>query len=544
MISKLALLRGFGLIRLLAMLLAALPLLALPILGLAWIWMSEHRSLWLAAMGGFAVAGYGLHLFGIQLERSRNREHSGGKSRQAEPHATTADPNWPPRDEACWEKVEKLAQGISSQDWKGLDVQRIALLGRDTLDVVAGHYHPEAEKPLLELTIPHALLIIERAARDLRQDILNTIPLSHQLTVGFLLRINRWKETAQQYEKLYRFGRAVFSPYSALFHEVRRKLGNNIAGYGLESVKSWLLREYVRKVGFYAIELYSGKLLLSEDSPLSRTTVATRKDLINQSATQDSFQHSFQDDSGAKGVSDAPEPLRILVVGRANVGKSSLINALFGRLTVVTDALPGTTRAMRAYRLQRDGRDEALILDAPGCDTDLLPATVLRQAVLDADLILWVTAANRADRHVEREQLDQIRSWYAERPARRLPPLVVVVSHIDMLRPIKEWDPPYDLNEPDGPKAAIIRAATEAVARDLNVPQDLTIPVCLAQDRLYNVEDTLAAVILELQDESEKARFLRCLEARKKEESWGNVVQQLKAAGRLLGDRVLGAIRK
>lgn len=49
----------------------------------------------------------------------------------------------------------------------------------------------------------------------------------------------------------------------------------------------------------------------------------------------------------------------------------------------------------------------------------------------------------------------------------------------------------------------------EVIARDLDFPPGLTIPVCLAPDRLYNVEDTLAAVILEQQGEGEKIRFLR-----------------------------------
>ncbi len=522
MISKTTLLRGFGLLRLLAVFLAALPLLALPALGLAWIWLSDHRPFWLAALGICAVSGYGLHLLAARIERSRSKTDQAEQPIDPESRTTRPAPHWSRQDEACWVKVEELAQRTSPKDWAVADVQRIALLGRDTLDVVAGHYHPEADKPLLELTIPHALLITERAARDLRREITRTIPFSHKLTMGLLARINRWRETARQYETLYRLGRAVLSPYSALFHEVRRNLGNSIAGYGLDNVKAWLLREYVRKVGYYAIELYSGKLLLIDEDPTARPTSATRSNL------------SDLNDAGKQDAS-AAEPLRILVLGRANAGKSSLINSLFGRLRIVTDALPGTTQAMKAYRLEREGRDAALILDAPGCDTDLLPSKALRQAVLDADLILWVTAANRADRQTEREQLDRIRSWYAERPSRRLPPLVVVVTHIDQLRPIKEWQPPYDLNAAPSPKAVAIAAAVQAVARDLNVPVDQTIPVCLAQGRLYNVEDTLAAVILELQEESEKARFLRCLEARKGEEFWSAVKEQMKTAGRMLG---------
>ncbi len=63
-----------------------------------------------------------------------------------------------------------------------------------------------------------------------------------------------------------------------------------------------------------------------------------------------------------------------------------------------------------------------------------------------------------------------------------------------------------------------------------------TIPVCPAPDRLYNVEDTLAAVILEQQDEGEKARFLRVLVVRKMREAWEKLLVQLENTGRLVTD--------
>ncbi len=223
-----------------------------------------------------------------------------------------------------------------------------------------------------------------------------------------------------------------------------------------------------------------------------------------------------------------------MVLGRANVGKSSLINALFGRLAAATDVLPDTTIGLTPYRLEREEMTAALIFDTPGCDTNLLSEKTLRETAMMADLILWVCAAHRPDRQLDRLRLDALRDGFTERPDRRPPPVLIVVSHIDRLRPPREWQPPYDLLNPQGSKAMNIRAAVEAVAGDLAVPVETVIPVCLAENRIYNVDDVLWAAILDQRNEAIKGRFLRCLNQRIREENWVLLRRQLANAGRWL----------
>jgi GTP-binding protein len=62
---------------------------------------------------------------------------------------------------------------------------------------------------------------------------------------------------------------------------------------------------------------------------------------------------------------DSDQPVAIAIVGRPNVGKSSLVNALLGEERVIVSAIPGTTRdaidTIVAY-----GRSEVILIDTAG----------------------------------------------------------------------------------------------------------------------------------------------------------------------------------
>lgn len=504
-------------LRLTALLLWALPIAALLPLGIWWLWQSGAILYWLAAMVTFSAAGYGLQFW----LRRRDR-------RLLTDVQTAPDPHWPPRSQAAWDAIEGMAERVKPEDWPLSDGPRLSNLGRDALEQVARIYHPEREQPLLELTLPHGLLIIERACRDLRNEIAGQIPFSHRLTLGDLLRAYRWKATAKRLLDLYRAGRMVINPANALLAEGWERLRRDAFGAAWSDLHRWLLQEYVRKVGYYAIALYSGRLTLNEGDPADALTPSSRRD---------------QDRAAADGTAQAGEPLRILVLGRTNAGKSSLINALFGRLTAPADALPDPAGAVAPYRLERNGLTAALVFDTPGYDTDGLPPKALDRLVTDADLVIWVTAAHRPDHQGDRETLDRIRARWAARPDRHPPPLLVALSHIDLLRPPTQWQPPYDLTNPQGPKAVNIRAAVEAVAADLALPIADVIPVCLAEGRVYNVADSLWAALLDRQNTANKVRLLRCLDERKRTEDWSLLLRQLSGTGRLLArlpGRLLG----
>ncbi|TDT43379.1 hypothetical protein DES49_1193 [Halospina denitrificans] len=497
-----ALLREFGYLRLLAVVVAFLPMVVLPLLGIAALWETGYLWYWLAGLALCGLVGYGLHA----LSRWHNRN-------RMEEAITGPDPNWAPGATSAWAMVDAKAASVTPEQWPLNDASGLFRLGRDTLEDVARHFHPRRQRPLLELTVPHMLLIIERASAELRQEITDHIPLSHRLTLGRMARFRQWKDTAARLENLYRLGHAAVDPTSVVFRELRRDMGNRILGYGSEQVQTWLLREYVRKVGYYAIELYSGRLLLDDAGRVEKLTDASRM-------------QSEEDEPEA-------EPLRILILGRSGSGRSSLVNALLGGQRAATDAVTGITEGIQGYRWEPDSGTGALMLDTPGIETDTMDTATLRREVLRADLILWVTSAVRADRAIERETLDRIREWFRDDPRRRPPPIVGALTHVDRLRPLREWNPPYDLADLSSAKASSIQAAVTAIADELAIPTQRLVPVCLRPEAIYN-DDALLTVICGEFDEARRVRFLRCLKDRHRDENWRYLWRQLGNAGRFV----------
>lgn len=58
---------------------------------------------------------------------------------------------------------------------------------------------------------------------------------------------------------------------------------------------------------------------------------------------------------------EEPEPIRVAIVGRPNVGKSSILNALLGDERAIVSPLPGTTRDAIDTRLEFDGMPVVLV---------------------------------------------------------------------------------------------------------------------------------------------------------------------------------------
>jgi tRNA modification GTPase len=120
------------------------------------------------------------------------------------------------------------------------------------------------------------------------------------------------------------------------------------------------------------------------------------------------------------------EGLNVVIAGKPNAGKSSLLNRLAGEDVAIVTHLPGTTRDVLRQSLQVDGLTVNLI-DTAGLRTtrDVIEAEGVRRArgeIRKADLLLYVTDALNAG-------TDE--GYAAETPAGV--PLILVVNKIDLL---------------------------------------------------------------------------------------------------------------
>jgi hypothetical protein len=97
---------------------------------------------------------------------------------------------------------------------------------------------------------------------------------------------------------------------------------------------------------------------------------------------------------------------------------------------------------------------------------------------------------------------------------------IAIVTQVDRLRPIREWEPPYNWQAGDRPKEKAIREATEYRAKLLGDFCDLVLPVVTGDTKTGRTAWGMDALSLALVDaiaptkQLRLARFLRNLDAR------------------------------
>ena len=490
-----------------------IPALSLIPLGSIWLWQNGYLVYW---AGGTLVAVTAAYFVQQRLFPDKAAlDCAQASGADTEDSATDSHRlGWSPLEEQSWTDVKALARRADPAELGRPD--RLIRLGLDAIETVARRLHPDRKDPLWQFTPPEAFAIIERVSRRLRLFMIEKVPFGDQVTVAQALSLYRWRGAVDYVERAYDVWRLVrlANPITAATQEAREHFSKALVQWGREEISRRVAETYVREIGRAAIDLYGGRLRVTSQS-------------LGQYVSTESAADS------AAITQIRAEPLRILVAGQTGAGKSSLVNALAREAKAAVDTLPATA-SFTAYALEREGFPAALLIDSPGLGSDLQQSEAIIEKSADCDLVLWVVAVHRADRDIDKRILETFRRHFAARLNRRRPPVILVATHIDRLRPFDEWAPPYDLVVGDRQKAANIRAAIAATAADLGFAADEAVPVSmLASATPYNAEALWKRIAEEL-SEAMRAQLLRCLNELKESWSWSTVWSQASGAGRAL----------
>jgi uncharacterized protein len=446
----------------------ALPWLSLFTLGFLWLWQSGHVWVWAIAAAALGLLAWPLS---ISVKRRAKEEARLALGDLAEPKR-----GWNVVERDAWDEVLTFAD--ATEPFSFTEMEPLISSARDIVEVVARRFHPKARSAWARFSLPEFLLLTERLSRDVRREAIQHIPAVKAMRLSHLLWVHRQNE---------RYGAAAHTGWHigfGVWRVIRAALnplqaaGQETSGLFLENttrVLSYRLRAYftrllVLEVGRASIDLYSGRLSLSDGD----LRVAQERDMAT--------------------TAEADVPIRIVLIGQVNAGKSSLLNAIAREIRGAVGPLPATSIA-KEYLINLDGRPRVLLVDMPGFDESVVTVSELLSQAGRADLIMWVASATQPARGPDRKRLDDFRAWANAQLARRPPPVLLALTHVDELRPAVEWTPPYDIIAPAGPKARAIRAAVDAVARTLNLSLDIIVPVAMPPGReIYNVDALWAKI--------------------------------------------------
>jgi uncharacterized protein len=446
----------------------------------------------------------------------------------AQPSALSIPSYWTPRDHEAaaivrefQKKVEKLTPvQFTDLQYYQTEVHALAV-------VLARHYHPQATDPLSSLTVPEILAAARLAVDDMEQWMLTSVPGSRLLT------IKQWRSLQSAPKWIRRLQNAAWAasilmnPMNIAQFLVSKLTVDPLTNALQTEFLSALYLRFFQFVGFYLIEMNSGRLRGGAD--------AYRRAFPTWAA---GWAGGAPGHSAAESASAivAAQPLTVALVGQVSSGKSSLINALTGSHQAAVDILP-ETRAVARYQMVLGEPSVAVtLLDTPGYGEIGATADQMQQiqaALKESNAVLLVMDAHSPAREADRRTIRDLEAWYLTQPRLKPPPMLGVLTHVDLLRPTLEWSPPYEWREPSRPKEQSIHDAV-GYARELFAGSLAGVaPVCTdaRPERAWGIlEEVLPALTLIVSD-AQSAALLRAFEHELDRERLKTLLRQVQRCG-------------
>ncbi|MCP6762225.1 MAG: GTPase family protein [Fischerella sp. CENA71] len=373
---------------------------------------------------------------------------------------------------------------------------------------IANIYYPEVKYPLLNIYVPQAYALIRGTVDAMDQWMQKLSPALNQVTVGQAFQAyemyQKLEPSARKLLRAWNLAQWLLNPVAAIANRASQGYSNQANQQLLVNLSQLLREAALRNLCQQAIALYSGKLPVVESAvippPPAPTKTQTLRDILAQAEPVEVVEQ---------------KPVNILLVGRTGAGKSSLINTLFQADLAEVDVLPSTDK-IQNYHWQAPEGETLNLLDTPGYEQ--VNRNDLRTLVLDyaknADLLLLVTPALDPALQMDVDFLQDMQEEVTNLPT------IAIVTQVDRLRPIREWQPPYDWQWGERPKEVAIREATQYRAQHLGDFCNRILPVVTGDSNTNRSAwgiDALSLVLIDAIAPAKQlrlARFLRNQEAR------------------------------
>ena len=521
-----------------ALLVIVLPTVSLLLVALVTLWREGTLIPLLVGWLGVTLFAY---LVFVNLPGRRLRRRLAERAKAAAAGAEEEDagdlpeqlaerPDWSERDSAVWQRrclaIERTL--ATDPDW-----ERLPELATDELSAIAAEYNGIKSNARYRFTLPELLQVVSVASDRYRGVVMGHVPFADRITVASLMTLRDRKEQITGSLTWLNRARRVLrlsNPIGAAVGEIRDQFTNRVFDETSESLQQDLKRLVLQEIAQVGIDLYSGRLKVSDTELAAYRSRAARADETR--------------------APEAAEPLRVVLLGQVSAGKSSLVNALAETLEAEVDQLPSTER-LTVHALHTAGGAVLHLVDTPGIDEDPERRRRLVRAAGEADLLLWVARANQPARAPDEALHAALAAHFDARPERRMPPALLVLTHIDRLPPRAEWSPPYDLERGTGKKATTIRRALESARETIGfeaqtpvVPVSLAAPSSAGDAPPYNVE-AIAAQVMMLADEATLAQFNRRRVERGGESGgWRTRWRQTRTLGLTLGRSLVRQVER
>jgi hypothetical protein len=373
------------------------------------------------------------------------------------------------------------------------------------LIVVISHiYNPEIKYPLLNIYIPQVYGLIRGTVDDMDQWMQKLSPVLNQVTVGQAYQTyevyRKLEPSARKLWKVWNWAQWVLNPITAVAKKASEGVGNRASQELLINLSQLLREAALRNLCKQAITLYADTKIELPIPTLPQVKTQTLRDILSQSEPLETV---------------AQKPINILIIGRTGAGKSSLINTLFQDELATVDVLPSTD-TIQNYHWETENGEVINLWDTPGYEQ--VKREDLRDLAIDyasnADLLLLVTPALDPALQMDVDFLEDVKLEVEDLP------IIAIVTQVDRLRPIREWQPPYNWEKGEKPKEISIREATKYRQQLLGNFANLVLPIVTNDPQNnrnnWNIEALSSGLLAAIEPAKQLrlTRFLRNLETR------------------------------